>query len=139
MAGQNFTVDNESAMAALAAELAPQLLGASMVYLNGPLGAGKTTFVRGLLQHLGVATVVKSPTYTLVESYDYQGRVIHHFDLYRLLVPDQLEEIGLDHYLAGNSICLVEWPEKGTGFLPAGDRVLTFSYHDNGARRLAIA
>jgi len=92
-----------------------------VLYLQGQLGAGKTTFVRGILSGLGYLDAVLSPTYTLVQVYELAGRSIVHVDLYRLSHPEELEHIGVRDYFHKESICLVEWPEKGAGYLPEAD------------------
>ncbi len=111
-------IADEAAMLALGEQLAKQLLPGALVYLHGELGAGKTTLVRGLLRGFDYQGIVKSPTYTLVETYEPAHQLIHHFDLYRLAHPEELEYLGLRDYLTEQAICLIEWPERAAGWLP---------------------
>ena len=119
---------NEEAQLKLAASIAKHTKAGCVIFLEGDLGAGKTTFVRGFLQSLGFTGNVKSPTYTLVEPYLINGQQIYHFDLYRLGEPDELEYAGGRDYFDKESICLIEWPEKAAGYLPVADMLCQLSY-----------
>ncbi len=91
----------------------------ALVYLQGELGAGKTTLVRGILRGLGFVGAVKSPTYTLLEP--YEELLVYHFDLYRIADSQELDFIGIDELLAQPALKFVEWPERGSPRLPAPD------------------
>jgi tRNA threonylcarbamoyladenosine biosynthesis protein TsaE len=110
-----------------AAPMSAQSSGA-VVYLHGELGAGKTTCVRALLRALGVTGLVRSPTYTLVETYSLAALTCVHVDLYRLQALSEVEELGLRDLMGPGCLLLVEWPEKGAGALPAADLDLTLRY-----------
>lgn len=131
---KNLYLANESEQLALAAQLAVHIAAGTVIYLQGDLGSGKTTFVRGFLQGLGYEGVVKSPTYTLVEPYELNHKRIYHFDLYRLAEPDELEYAGGRDYFDEESICLVEWPEMAQDFLPVADLLCVLSYENEGRR-----
>jgi tRNA threonylcarbamoyladenosine biosynthesis protein TsaE len=110
----------------------------AVLYLQGELGTGKTTFARGFLRALGVKAAVRSPTYTLLELYSAPPLTVVHLDLYRLDEPQELEALGLRDWARPGHLWLVEWPEKaGTG-LPAQDVTLSFTAgtagHDITAR-----
>jgi len=112
----------------LASVLKPGL----MIYLQGDLGAGKTTLVRGLLRALGYNGRVKSPTYTLLERYETGGLHLCHFDLYRFRDADEWESSGFRDEFDGRNICLVEWPQQAAGLLPAADITLTLEILNEG-------
>ena len=115
-----FLVD-ESATLALGARLAPLLEPGLVITLRGDLGAGKTTLVRGLLRALGFAGRVKSPTYTLVETYNLSRLHFYHFDFYRFQDPREWNEAGFREVAGTEAICLIEWPERARGQLPPVD------------------
>lgn len=110
-----------------------------VVYLHGDLGAGKTTFTRGLLRGLGHTGAVKSPTYAIVESYPLAAFTLHHFDLYRFASPEEWEDAGLDDLFSAQSVCLIEWPQQGGEFVPPPDLTLTLTHHEGGRRFSAQA
>jgi len=122
------TEDTEAAGAALAHALTPGLV----VYLNGDLGAGKTTLVRGALRALGYSGKVKSPTYTLIEPYVVSRLNLYHFDFYRFQSPEEYFEAGLDEYFANDGVCLVEWPQKAAPYLAKPDVEASLSPCDGG-------
>jgi tRNA threonylcarbamoyladenosine biosynthesis protein TsaE len=101
-----------------------------IVALRGELGAGKTTFVAGVLEAFGVVGAVRSPTYTLVEPYEYGGRLIYHIDLYRLVDPGEVEMLGVRDFLLSDAVLLIEWPERAGSVVPTADLTMIIRYSD---------
>ena len=134
---ETLILGDEAATLAFGKWLASKLSFPWVVFLQGDLGAGKTTLIRGFLRGLGYIEAVKSPTYTLVEEYDFENKCIYHFDLYRISNPVELECIGIREYFHQDAIVFVEWPENGEGFLPGADILLTLKEVPEG-RKLTI-
>ncbi len=129
---------DEAATLALGARLAGVLQPGLYIELVGDLGAGKTTLVRGLLRALGYQGRVKSPTFTLVEYYPVLRFNLYHFDLYRFEDPEEWLDAGFREHFNGDSVCLVEWPQKAAGCLPLADVTLRLDIVDQGVGRLAM-
>ena len=110
------------------------MLKAPLVFtFSGEIGAGKTTIIRAMLRSLGVTSSIKSPTFSLVESYACNNLHIHHFDLYRIHHEDELDYLGFRDYFSQHSICCIEWPEHAGNALPIVD--IRFNLSIKGAGR----
>jgi tRNA threonylcarbamoyladenosine biosynthesis protein TsaE len=129
------TLADEAATSALGARLAGRLQPGVSMYLSGPLGAGKTTLVRALLRALGERGRVRSPTFTLMEPYRAAGFDIVHLDLYRFEQAEELIESGFNEYIGGDTVTLVEWPERAQPLLPAPDVEIRFEIAPDGDGR----
>ncbi len=125
---------DEDATSAIGTRLARASAGRGVITLRGNLGSGKTTLCRGLIRGLGHAGAVKSPTYTLVEPYELGAGRVFHYDLYRLSDPEEVEYLGMRDFLDEQTLTLIEWPEKATGFLPPIDLELTLEVLASGRR-----
>lgn len=133
-----FELPGEADTLAFGSQLAQRLAGGGVVYLQGDLGLGKTTLVRGLLRAMGFSGRVKSPSYGLIESYEVAGLAVHHLDLYRLSDGEELLYLGLEDLFEGSTLMLVEWPEKGRGYLPEPDWRIRLEEAADGGRRLYL-
>mgnify|MGYP001336371899 FL=1 len=139
---------NENETMAAGRELAKEILGIQsdrsiIIFLEGELGAGKTTFTKGILKGFDYQELVKSPTYNLVEIHETKNHKVFHFDLYRISEPIELEEIGIDEYLKElGSVSIFEWPKNGEAVLPSPDFHVQISYKDtdqHSKRELSIS
>ena len=133
----SITLQDEHATAQLASDLACQLEGGDVIALWGDLGAGKTTFCRYLLRALGHEGIVKSPTYTLVETYALSQWSLHHFDLYRLEDPSELEYMGWRDYLNGHDVLVIEWPQRAGQWLSEPSLTLNFDISGENQRQVS--
>ena len=127
-------IGSESELEAFGSALAKSLSSGDVVFLEGELGAGKTTISRGILRGLGYRGIAVSPTYTLLELYELADHRVAHFDLYRIAAIQDLEGIGFRDYLDGQTICLFEWPENCTGFLPTPTLRIILTYDGVGRK-----
>ncbi|MHB1586457.1 MAG: tRNA (adenosine(37)-N6)-threonylcarbamoyltransferase complex ATPase subunit type 1 TsaE [Acidiferrobacteraceae bacterium] len=118
---RSFTIRSLSELDTLATMVASVLDAPLRVYLSGHIGAGKTTFIAHIIKARGYGGVVKSPTFTFIESYPLSPLTVYHMDLYRLKQPGELEFLGARDYLEGQGLCFVEWPERGGRELPPPD------------------
>lgn len=131
-------LNSEAEMIAFGVKCARCIRAGQVIFLQGDLGAGKTTLARGLLSGWGYIGIVTSPTFTLLESYELNSAIVHHFDLYRMESGDELEMIGARELFNPSSICLIEWPHKAAGFLPTPDVLFTIE-HRKQSRRVKIS
>lgn len=129
----------EHASEQLAKRLAACLVSPLIITFRGEIGAGKTTLIRAMLRSLGVQSAIKSPTFSLVESYQVENLHIHHFDLYRIHDESELDYIGFRDYFLDNAVCCIEWPERVTGCLDQADVELSLELKGAGREMHARA
>ncbi len=133
-----FISDSPARTQQIAAEFARDLTPGSVVALVGPLGSGKTQFVKGIVSEIGAAAAVTSPTFTLIHEYT-GGRVpIYHFDFFRIEDRQSAERLWLDEYFFGDGICAVEWADKFRELLPVAARWISFAPKSESERLITI-
>ena len=133
----HFLLKNLKATNALGKIIAENIKAPLIIYLEGDLGAGKTTLARAIIQNLGFHGNIKSPSYSIVEVYTISRLYLYHFDFYRFLSPEEFEEAGLIEYFneKNDRICLVEWPQNAAPFVPTADlRIHLFAENNEEAR-----
>jgi tRNA threonylcarbamoyladenosine biosynthesis protein TsaE len=128
-------INSATSMRKHGGDLARLVKPGTVIYLQGTLGAGKTTFVRGFLRGLGYLRHVRSPSFNLFEIYQIKNQIICHFDLYRLKHPEELAYIGIADFFNDENICLLEWPDHGKGFLQQADLICVFKFPKQGKGR----
>jgi tRNA threonylcarbamoyladenosine biosynthesis protein TsaE len=131
----NIVIDlpTEEASERMAEKLAANVTTPLVMTFSGNIGAGKTTLIRALLRSLGIHSAIKSPTFSLVESYQIDDLLIHHFDLYRIQSETELDDIGFRDYFAEDALCCIEWPERLIHYLNQVD--IAFSLAIKGMGR----
>lgn len=134
---EQWVVNKEEDYKDIMPEVAEFIVSSKIVLLNGEMGSGKTTFVRHLNQFLG-AEQASSPTFSIVNQYQYDNGIINHFDLYRLERADELSEIGFEEYLESGNLCLIEWPALGKNYYPENTIIIEFSIIDKSTRKLVL-
>ncbi len=122
----------EQASQNFADQLAEKLTAPLVMTFSGEIGAGKTTLIRAMLRSLGITSAIKSPTFSLVESYSCRAMDIHHFDLYRIHDVSELEFIGFRDYFSPNAICCIEWPERLVNYFEQIDLAFSLSLKGTG-------
>lgn len=129
-----FIIQDEQQLTHFSEIISPFIKTPSIIYLNGNLGTGKTTFTQKLLYTFNYHGKVKSPTYTIVEEYTLKQAILYHFDLYRISDPEELEFIGIRDYVYKQSICIFEWASKGKGIIPKANLIINFEYLPEGRK-----
>lgn len=111
----------------------------NIILLHGEMGAGKTTFIKALARQLGVTDMTGSPTFSLVNEYGTEdGRVLYHFDLYRLNSEEEAYDMGIDEYFYSGNLCLIEWPEKTPNLIPLDHTAINLTTLADGRRNLVV-
>jgi tRNA threonylcarbamoyladenosine biosynthesis protein TsaE len=133
----DFISHSEAQTRRFGARLGALLKGGEVIALQGTLGTGKTRWVQGMGQGLNVEEIITSPTFTLVN--EYHGQLsLFHIDLYRITLVDEALDLGLEEYMYGDGVCVIEWAERIVEFLPPDHLWITFHHLDETKRRITI-
>ncbi len=130
-----FSLESANQSHSFGSDLSKLLAPGYTIYLQGNLGAGKTTLTQGILKGLGFSGAVKSPTYSLIETYEVELGHIAHIDLYRMQDPEELEFMGIRDYFDEQQVCIVEWAEKARNYLPEPDIHIKLEQSENHPKR----
>jgi tRNA threonylcarbamoyladenosine biosynthesis protein TsaE len=133
----SFLTKDADETALLGEKLAKIIKPSDLIFLQGDLGSGKTTFMRGFLRGLNFTGKVKSPSYTLLEQYELE-LTINHFDLYRFKDQREWDDAGFNEFINSNDINVIEWPEKAVDVIPISDLTIFFAYLDDKKRNIVI-
>lgn len=139
MTMMTLSLPSEKQTEQLACQLSKVLYSPLVLTFRGEIGAGKTTLIRSMLQSLGVQSAIKSPTFSLIESYFINGLHIHHFDLYRIHEAEALEYLGFRDYFTNDAVCLIEWPQRASGYLEQADLEFNLLVKGDGRMLHAVA
>jgi tRNA threonylcarbamoyladenosine biosynthesis protein TsaE len=129
---------NEMQLIEYAKTLAATLQPGAVIALIGDLGTGKTTFTKALAEGLGIGEPVQSPTFTIIKEYQSGRLPLYHFDVYRIDSAEELDDLGIDEYLFGRGVCVIEWADKVPGIFPEGTLVIELAYTDDEDLRKVI-
>lgn len=135
------TINNTTDLDSAAARFVSLMGDATVFAFNGPMGAGKTTFINALSRALGVEDdMANSPSFSIINEYrsDTTAELIYHFDLYRLESIDEAFDIGVEDYLDSGALCLIEWPERIADMLPDDTVTVDIAVNDDGSRTMTV-
>ncbi|MBQ3158539.1 MAG: tRNA (adenosine(37)-N6)-threonylcarbamoyltransferase complex ATPase subunit type 1 TsaE [Clostridia bacterium] len=136
---KEYISNNEEQTKEVAKEFIKTISGGDIVLLEGDLGAGKTAFVKGVVEALGGDGLsVTSPTFTIVNEYNVQSKTIYHFDLYRIESVEELFNIGIEEYFYGSGICFIEWPERASELFVGTHKRVTIKKLGDSSRKIII-
>jgi tRNA threonylcarbamoyladenosine biosynthesis protein TsaE len=135
----NIRVKNEGELKAAASELLKFAENVKTFLFEGDMGAGKTTLIKSLCSELGMKEMASSPTYSIVNEYEYTKGKIYHFDFFRIRTQNEAFDIGFEEYLASGEFCFIEWPQKISDLWPQHYLLITISEVESGLRNIEVS